>query len=80
MLHLVVFVCSMRRKLNFYERCYLTARNGFGLPPKSARAYARLCVDFWYFNEPESFPYMSAYRFFSFKPNPKYILSLYGKH
>lgn len=57
MLLSVAFVCNMKRKFNFFERAYLLARSN-GFRPREARAYARLCVDYWIFNEPLSYPYL----------------------
>ncbi len=75
MLLLVVSAFNMRRNLNFFERAYLLARSKH-FPPRAARAYARLCVDYWIFNEPDSFPYLKPYSplptFFS-----PYLKSLY---
>lgn len=75
MLLSVVSVCNMRSKLNFFERAYLLARSN-GFKPREARAYARLCVDYWIFNDPLSYPYLKPY-----SPLPKsfspYLKSLY---
>lgn len=75
MLLLVVSVCNMKRNLNFFERAYLLARSN-GFKPLAARAYARLCVDYWIFNEPLSYPYLKPN---SPLPTPlsSYLKSLY---
>lgn len=77
MLLLVVSVSnfSMKRKLNFFERSYLLGRSN-NLPPLYARAFARLCVDYWFFCEPESFNYLKAYSSIIPQRNTNYLKSL----
>ena len=72
---MAVYVCSMRRNLNFFERAYLLARSN-NLPPRAARAYARLCIDYWLFCEPSSFPYLKAFGVSPFTSS-NYLKSLY---
>lgn len=74
---LVAFVCNltMKRNLNFFERSYLLGRS-FNLKPLQARAFARLCVDYWLLCEPMSFQYFKPYSVLIPQSNSNYLNSL----